>query len=206
MDQSIKPKEERTKPNNNMKLHLFFTAVLLCASIFLQSCAGSLSDDAFAHAVKRGDRNQTMSLMQPHHGTLQVQEVNGKWYNPLQYAIASGDKDASFALIDRGAPTSFDGRSLAYNAARVNHGDLARSFANAGYGSSSDINRAYADARAEKEANSRASAAALAVGVVFLAALMSGSGGGGGSAKCACGADAVNGNMCVRCSAFAISR
>lgn len=190
-----------------MKTHHFLTAILLCVSIFLQSCAGSLSDDAFAHAVKRGDRSQTMRLMQPHHGKLQIQEVNGKWYNPLQYAIASGDKEASFALIDQGAPTSFDGRSLAYNAARVNHGDLARSFASAGYGSTSDINRAYADARAERAANSRASAAALAVGVVFLAALMSGSGGGGGGGCKNCGASTEGSygqGYCSRCTAFMI--
>ena len=167
-----------------MKIHFFMTALLLSAALFLQGCAGSLSDDAFAHAVKRGDHNQTMRLMQPHHGKLQVQEVNGKWYNPLQYAIASGDKDASFALLDRGAPTSFDGRSLAYNAARTNHLDLARSFASSGYGSSSDISRAQADARAERQANSRANTAALAMGVVFLAALMGGSSGGGGGDRC----------------------
>lgn len=191
-----------------MKMHLFIISVLLCASIFLQSCAGSLSDDAFAHAVKRGDRNQTMRLMQPHHGKLQVKEVNGKWYSPLQYAIASGDKNASFALIDRGAPTSFEGRSLAYNAARVNQGDLARSFANAGYGSTSDINRAYADSRAEKQANSRANAAALAMGVVFLAALMGGGGSGGGSGSCRnCGvssSEVGSNGYCVRCTAFMI--
>lgn len=62
----------------------------------------------------------------------------------------------------------------------INHGDLARSFVNGGYGKSSDTNRAYADARAEREANSRANVAAFALGVVFLAALMLGSGGGGG--------------------------
>lgn len=187
-----------------MKVHYLFTALILCAAMFIQGCAGNLSDDAFAHAVKRGDRSQTMRLMQPHHGKLQVQEVNGKWYNPLQYAIASGDKDASFALLDRGAPTSFDGRSLAYNAARANHGDLARSFANAGYGSSGDISRAYADSRAARQSSSRANAAALAMGVVFLAALMSGGGSGGSSGKCRyCSNPATDSDgSCTQCRSF----
>lgn len=163
-----------------MNLKHLATALTLCVSLFLQSCAG-LSDDAFAHAVKAGNHRETMRLMQPHSGKLRIQEVNGKWYNPLQYSIASGDKEASFALLERGAPTQFDGKSLTYNAARAGHSDLARSFASAGYGSHGDISRANADARAEREANRRAGAAALAIGVVFLAALLSSSSGGGGS-------------------------
>ena len=184
-------------------------ALFLCGALFLQSCA-NLSDDAFAHAVKAGNRTETMRLMQPYHGKLQIQETNGKWYNPLQYAIASGDKEASFALIERGAPTSFDGKSLAYNAARVNHGDLARSFASAGYGSQSDISQAYADARAMQAARNRSNDAALAMGCVFLLALMGGgSSHGGGDHICKnCGTDygsypGANGN-CQRCTAFMV--
>jgi hypothetical protein len=161
-----------------MNLKHLTTASIVCAALFLQSCA-NLSDDAFAHAVKSGSHRETMRLMQPHSGKLQIQEVNGQWYNPLQYSIASGDKDASFALIERGAPTQFDGKSLAYNAARVNHLDLARSFASAGYGSQGDISQAYSDARAERESNNRANAAALAIGCVFIAALLSSASGGG---------------------------
>lgn len=165
-----------------MKHKHLVTSLTLCAALFLQSCA-NLSDDAFAHAVKSGNHRETMRLIQPHSGKLQIQEVNGQWYNPLQYAIAAGDKDASFALIERGAPTRFDGRSLAYNAARVNHGELANSFVTAGYGSQSDIRQAYADARAERESRNQANAAALAIGCVFIAALLSSSSGGGSSSN-----------------------
>jgi hypothetical protein len=165
-----------------MKSKSFLTAVLLSGSLFLQSCS-NLSDDAFAHAVKAGNHHETMRLMQPYHGKLEIQEVNGKWYNPLQYSIAAGDKDASFALIERGSPTRLDGKSLAYSAARVNHGDLAKSFASAGYGSQQDISQAYADARAEREANRRAGEAAMVLGCVFIAALLSSSSGGHGQSS-----------------------
>lgn len=165
-----------------MKFESLATALLLCGSLFIQSCS-NLNDDAFAHAVKAGNHRETMRLMQPYHGKLEIQEVNGKWYNPLQYAIAAGDKDASFALIERGAPTRFDGKSLAYNAARVNHGDLANSFVTAGYGCRNDISQAYADARAERAAQNRANATALAIGCVFIAALLSSPSGGGGSSN-----------------------
>ena len=156
-----------------MSFKSFSTALLLCGALFLQSCS-NLSDDAFAHAVKAGNRTETMRLMQPYHGKLQIQETNGKWYNPLQYAIASGDEKVSFALIERGSPTRFDGKSLAYNAARVNHDGLARSFVSAVYGSQGDISQAYADAKAERAARNRSNNAALAMGCVFLAALMGG--------------------------------
>ena len=187
-----------------MILRNFATTLILCAALLLQSCA-NLSDDAFAHAVKAGNHRETTRLMQPHSGKLRIQEVNGKWYNPLQYSIASGDKEASFALLERDAPTSFDGKSLAYNAARVNQPDLARSFANAGYGSHGDINRASADARAEREANRRAGAAALAIGVVFLAALMGGGSSGSGGACKMCGRQvssfsATHAGCCYHCA------
>lgn len=166
-----------------MKLQQLTIALLLCLCLFLQGCAGSLADDAFAHAVKSGNHSETMRLMRPYHGKLRIQEVNGKWYHPLQYAIASGDRDASFALIGRGAPVRFDGKSLAYNAARVNHGELAREFAASGYGSQGDINQAFADIQAERAAAKKANAAALMLGCVFLAALMSSSRSGGGQSN-----------------------
>lgn len=161
-----------------MKSKSIAIAVLLCVSIFIQSCAG-LSDDAFAHAVKAGNRAETKRLMQPYHSRLEIQERNGRWYNPLQYAIASGDGPAAFTLLKNGAPTSFDGKSLAYNAARVNHRGMANDFVAAGYGTQGDISQAYADASAKREANRRANAASAAMGVIFLAALM----GGGGSSS-----------------------
>lgn len=154
-----------------MKTWIRTTSALLVASLLMQSCAsmgGALNDDAFAHAVKSGNHAETMHRMMPHHGKLQIQEKNGRWYNPLQYTIASGDQEASFALLERGAPTSFDGKSLAYNAARTNHPDLANAFANAGYGSRSDINQATAELRAAQRANQRANEAAFVLGTVFL--------------------------------------
>lgn len=157
-----------------MKFPSIVLSLVLCVAIFLQSCASNLQDDAFAHAVKAGNHQETMRLMQPYHGKLQIQEVNGKWYHPLQYSIANGDKEASFALIQRGSPTRFDGKSLAYNAARVNHGELAREFAAAGYGSQRDISQAQADIRAERVATNKANREALAIGCAFLAALMGG--------------------------------
>ncbi|MFD2256856.1 hypothetical protein ACFSSA_09225 [Luteolibacter algae] len=194
-----------------MNLKHLTTTLILCAALFLQSCA-SLSDDAFAHAVKAGNHRETMRLMQPHSGKLRIQEMNGKWYNPLQYSIASGDKEASFALLERGAPTQFDGKSLAYNAARVNRPELASSFADTGYGSHSDISRAQADSRAERQANSRANAAALAMGVVFLAALMGGgsSRSGGGSCR-VCGGDGImheayGGATCSSCGGSGVDQ
>lgn len=192
-----------------MNLNHLTATLILCAALFLQSCA-NLSDDAFAHAVKAGNHRETMRLMQPHSGKLQIQEVNGKWYNPLQYSIASGDKEASFALLERGAPTQFDGKSLAYNAARVNRPNLARSFAEAGYGSQGDISRAYGDAQAQRAANNRASAAALAMGVVVIAALLGGgSSHGGGEHICRnCGTDYGSypgaSGYCQRCTAFMV--
>ncbi len=155
--------------------HLF-TACVTCVALFCQSCAG-LGDDAFAHAVKSGNRAATQRLMQPYSGKLQIQERNGQWYNPLQYAIASGDEQAAFALLERGAPSSFDGKSLAYNAARVNQLSLAQRFVRAGYGDSSDVQQAAADARSAQQEQNRQSAAMAALGCVFIAALL-----GGGSA------------------------
>jgi hypothetical protein len=203
-DRSRKPVSE----TEIMKFKSLTISLVLCASLFLQSCASNLKDDAFAHAVKSGNHTETMRLMQPYHGKLQIQEVNGNWYHPLQYAIANGDKDASFALIQRGSPTQFDGKSLAYNAARVNHGDLARDFAAAGYGSQNDIQQAYADIRAERAATARANKAALAMGCVFLAALMGGGSSNGGSSHICkgCGTDYGNypgtDGYCQRCTAF----
>ncbi len=165
-----------------MKLLKPYISGSLILVLFLQSCS-SISDDAFAHAIKRGDHNQTMRLMQPHHGKLQVQEVNGKWYNPLQYAIAGNDAKASFALLDRGAPTSFDGRSLAYNAARVQNYNLAAEFVANGYGSQADINQARYDTEAARKSQAQANAAALAIGIIFVAALLSSSSNGSSSSS-----------------------
>lgn len=185
-------------------MKIYFTTLVLSVALFLQACSG-VSDDGFAHAIKRGDHAETMRMMQPHHGKLQVQEVNGKWYNPLQYSIASGDKEASFALLERGAPQSFDGRSLAYNAARIGRGELARSFANAGYGTSNDVYSAEAERAAVAERNRQQSEQAMAMGIMFIAALMGGSGSNSYDGDlCSCGRPATVNGRCTACARIAL--
>lgn len=153
-------------------LHHGIVAVLL-PCLFLQSCT-SLADDAFAHGVKSGNSRAAVSTIQPGQATLHIYERDGRWYYPIHYTIARGDVGSTFALIRNGSPTSLDGKSLAYNAARVKRISLAKELASSGYGKQADIAEALADSRREQRRSGEATAMA-AVGVVALLALMASS-------------------------------
>lgn len=152
-----------------------YTTVLLVAALALNSCT-NLGDDAFAHAVKSGNSRMAVSTIQPGQARLRIHEVNGRVYYPIHYTICRGDADATFTLLANGSPTSLDGRSLAYNAAKVKQPALARQLAAKGYGTASEIAQAEAENRQQRVKHDN-SAAMAAIGIVALMALM----GGGGS-------------------------
>lgn len=156
-----------------MKARLHTTGLLVVA-LALNSCT-NLGDDAFAHAMKSGNARMAASSIQPGQARLRIHEVNGRVYYPIHYTICRGDADATFALLQSGSPTLLDGRSLAYNAAKVKQSSLARQLAAKGYGTQSDIAQAEAENRQQRVTNN--SAALGAIGIVALLALM----GGGGS-------------------------
>lgn len=145
---------------------------VLIPGLLLQSCVGNLADDAFAHAVKSGNSRAAVSTIQPGQARLHIYEQDGRWYYPIQYTIARGDAESTFGLIRSGSPTTLDGRSLAYNAARVNRAGLARTLASSGYGTHSDISQALADNRREHQRSREMNNAAAALGVIALFSLM----------------------------------
>lgn len=161
-----------------MKNLLRVTVTALIPCLFLQGCT-NLGDDAFAHSVKSGNSRSAIATIQPGQERLHIYERDGRWYYPIHYTIVRGESESTFSLIRQGSPTRLDGRSLAYNAARINHTSLARELASSGYGSHSDIAQALADNRRERQRRNEANAAGAALAVVVLATLLSSSPGSG---------------------------
>ncbi|MEO5913345.1 MAG: hypothetical protein ABIS50_03865 [Luteolibacter sp.] len=153
-----------------MKLLHHGTVAVLVPCLLLQSCA-SLGDDAFAHGVKSGNSRAVVSTIRPGQARLHIYERDGRWYYPIHYTIARGDAASTFALIRNGSPTRLDGRSLAYNAARVRQTRLAKELASSGFGKQQDISEALADNHRERKRNGDANAMAL-LGIVALLAVM----------------------------------
>jgi hypothetical protein len=163
-----------------MKARILITGVLVC-SLALSGC-GSMQDDAFAHAMRSGNARMAVSTIQPGQASLRIYERDGRWYYPIHYSIARGDAEATFGLIRAGSPRVLGGRSLAYNAARVNQTQLAGQLASAGYGRRSEIGEALAMNRREQRQNYENSAMAAA-GVLALLGMMGAASAGGVSSS-----------------------
>jgi hypothetical protein len=160
-----------------MKIAPIAGALVACLAV--QSCVGNLNDDGFAHAVKSGDARRAVAMIEPGQARLHITERDGRTYYPIHYAICRGDAETTFALLRNGSPTSLDGKSLAYNAARINRTALARQLAAQGYGTSGDISSALAENRETKARTSQQVNAGAALATVALFALMASSSGGG---------------------------
>lgn len=160
-------------------LGTFKSLVSLClVGVFLSGCA--VQQDQFGYAVMTGNLSTAKATLAPNYARMQIQESNGQYSVPIQYAIIQKDRQMADFLLENGAHTSLKGRSLAYYCGRNGYSSMGYYFAKKGYGSSSEVSKGLSDLAAAKRREAEAARRGTMIALGVLAFMMSNSGGGGG--------------------------